>query len=178
MYEFILRIIILIYSVQMISIWNFLMYMFNLCIIFHGNVIFSFWKEFLKNNFCVSVFFFLMKNHPFELHSHLYNKIQKSLSTLLDSFMPPCTIHHIPCQASDHYSVCYFCMLCLVAKSCLTLCDLWTVACLAPLSVGILQARILEWAAMPSSRDLPNPGIESSSPTLQADSLPFEQDII
>ena len=25
---------------------------------------------------------------------------------------------------------------------------------------GILQAHILEWIAMPSSRDLPNPGIE------------------
>ena len=29
---------------------------------------------------------------------------------------------------------------------------LWTVARQAPLSMGILQARILEWAAMPSSR--------------------------
>ena len=40
---------------------------------------------------------------------------------------------------------------------------LWTVACQPPLSVGILQARILEWAVMPSSRDLPNPGIEPVS---------------
>ena len=29
---------------------------------------------------------------------------------------------------------------------------LWTVARQAPLSMGILQARILEWVAMPSSR--------------------------
>ena len=29
---------------------------------------------------------------------------------------------------------------------------LWTVALQAPLSVGILQARILEWVAMASSR--------------------------
>ena len=29
---------------------------------------------------------------------------------------------------------------------------LWTVACQAPLSMGILQARILEWVALPSSR--------------------------
>ena len=36
---------------------------------------------------------------------------------------------------------------------------------------GILQARILEWVAMPSSRGLPNPGIKPRSPTLQADSL-------
>ena len=39
---------------------------------------------------------------------------------------------------------------------------------------GILQARILEWVAFPFFRDLPNPGIEPKSPTLQADSLPAE----
>ena len=33
------------------------------------------------------------------------------------------------------------------------------------LSMGILQARIQEWVAMPSSRDLPNPGIEPASLT-------------
>ena len=42
--------------------------------------------------------------------------------------------------------------LCLVAQSCPPLCNPWTVACQAPLSMGILQARILEWVAMPSSR--------------------------
>ena len=39
---------------------------------------------------------------------------------------------------------------------------------------GILQARIPEWVAFPFSRDLPNPGIKSRSPALQADSLPAE----
>ena len=39
---------------------------------------------------------------------------------------------------------------------------------------GILQARVLEWVAVPFSRDLPNPGIEPRSPALQADSLPAE----
>ena len=39
---------------------------------------------------------------------------------------------------------------------------------------GILQARILEWITMPSSRDLPNPGIEPRSLSLRADSLPSE----
>ena len=34
--------------------------------------------------------------------------------------------------------------------------------------------RILEWVAYPFSRGLPNPGIESVSPVLQADSLPGE----
>ena len=36
---------------------------------------------------------------------------------------------------------------------------------------GILQARILEWAAIPSPGDLPDPGIEPGLPALQADSL-------
>ena len=36
---------------------------------------------------------------------------------------------------------------------------------------GILQARILEWVAVPFSRDLSNPGTEPRSPTLQVDSL-------
>ena len=36
---------------------------------------------------------------------------------------------------------------------------------------GILQARILEWVAMPSIRF--NPGIEPVSPALQVDSLPL-----
>ena len=40
----------------------------------------------------------------------------------------------------------------------------------APLSMGILQARILEWVAMPSSRGSSQP----RSPTLEADSLPSE----
>ena len=34
---------------------------------------------------------------------------------------------------------------------------------------GILQARILEWAAVPSPGDLPNTGVKLRSLTLQAD---------
>ena len=33
----------------------------------------------------------------------------------------------------------------------------WTVACQAPMSMGILQATILEWVAMPSSRESSQP---------------------
>jgi len=36
--------------------------------------------------------------------------------------------------------------------------------------MGILQTRILEWVAMPSPKDLSNPGIKPRSPALQADS--------
>ena len=40
----------------------------------------------------------------------------------------------------------------LVARCCLTLEILWTAAHQAPLSMGILQTRMLEWIAMLSSR--------------------------
>ena len=42
-------------------------------------------------------------------------------------------------------------------QSCPTLCPLWTVARQAPLSMRILQARIPEWVAMPSSRGSSQP---------------------
>ena len=38
----------------------------------------------------------------------------------------------------------------------------------------ILQARILEWVAIPISRDLPNPESKPRPPALQADSWPSE----
>ena len=38
----------------------------------------------------------------------------------------------------------------------------------------ILQARKLDWLPFPPSGNLPIPGIEARSPTLQADSLPSE----
>ena len=62
----------------------------------------------------------------------------------------------------------------LVAQSCPTLYD--PTDCSPPGSSvhGILQARILEWIAIPSPGDLPDPGIEPRSPALQADALPSE----
>ena len=67
-----------------------------------------------------------------------------------------------------------FAVLCLVGQSCPTLRDPMDCSCQAPLSMGILLARILEWVAMPSSRDFLKPGIKPRSPALQADSLPAE----
>ena len=39
---------------------------------------------------------------------------------------------------------------------------------------GTLQVRILEWVAVPSSGELPNPGIKPGYPAWQVDSLPTE----
>ena len=58
----------------------------------------------------------------------------------------------------------------LVAQLCPTLWDHMDYSPTGSSVHGILQARILEWVTIPSSR-CPDPGIEPRSPTLQADSL-------
>ena len=67
-----------------------------------------------------------------------------------------------------------WCVCVLVTQSCLILCDPMNYS-LPGFSVhGILQARILEWVAIPFSRGSSGPGIECRSPALQADSLQSE----
>ena len=50
----------------------------------------------------------------------------------------------------------------------------WTVAHQAPLSMGFSRQESWSGLPFPSPGDLPNPGIEPRSPTLQADALPTE----
>ena len=50
----------------------------------------------------------------------------------------------------------------------------WTLARQAPLSMGILQARLWEWVAMTSSKRSSQPTDQTQSPALQVDSLPSE----
>ena len=47
----------------------------------------------------------------------------------------------------------------------------WTVACQAPLSMGFSRQEYWSRLPFPSPGNLPNPGIKSGSPLLQADSL-------
>ena len=50
----------------------------------------------------------------------------------------------------------------------------WTVASQVPLSMGFSRQEYWNGLLFPSLGDLPNPGIESGSPALQADFLPSE----
>ena len=61
-----------------------------------------------------------------------------------------------------------------VSQLCPTLCNPWTVACQAPLSMEFSKQEC--WSALPypSPGNLSDPEIEPKSPTLQADSLPSE----
>ena len=60
----------------------------------------------------------------------------------------------------------------VLVQSCPTLCNLWTVARQAPLSMEFSRQEYWSGLPFPSPRDLP--GIEPRSPALQADFLPSE----
>ena len=49
-------------------------------------------------------------------------------------------------------------------QSCLTICDLWTVTCQAPLLKGFSRQEYWNRLPFPPPEDLPNPGIEPTSP--------------
>ena len=61
-----------------------------------------------------------------------------------------------------------------LAQSCLTFCDPMDYSPLGSSVHGILQARNWKGLPCPPPGQLPNPGMESRSPTLQADPLPSE----
>ena len=87
-------------------------------------------------------------------------------------------------QLFDYFPLFLHVLISLIKCACLLSCfshvqlfwTPWTVACQAPLCMGILQTGILEWVAMLSSRGSANPGIESlsfMSSLWQAGSVPL-----
>ena len=73
--------------------------------------------------------------------------------------------------AYPHVTFTLYAVLCLVAQSCLTLCDFMD--CNPPGSSVLGDSRHKYWRGLPfpSPGDLPNPGIGPRSPALQVDSL-------
>ena len=61
----------------------------------------------------------------------------------------------------------------LDVKSWLTLEILWTVACQAPLSMGLFRQEYWSGLPFPSPGDLPDPRTEYMVPAWQVDSLPL-----
>ena len=61
-----------------------------------------------------------------------------------------------------------------VTQSCLTLCDPWTVAYQASLSMGFSRQEYWSGLPFPSPGALPDPGIEPRSPASEADALTSE----
>ena len=81
---------------------------------------------------------------------------------------------YILCVYTSYNTFLYKIMLhCAQSLSCVQLfATPWVVARQPPLSMGILQARILEWLTMPCSRGSSHPGMEPRSPALQVGSEP------
>ena len=59
----------------------------------------------------------------------------------------------------------------LVAQSCLTLCNPWSIAHQTPLSMGFCRQESWSGLPFPSPRDLSDPGIELQSSAFQVNSL-------
>ena len=66
-------------------------------------------------------------------------------------------LQYVALELDSKYSVLNGARVCSLPQSCLTLGDPLTVVHQAPLSIGILQARIPKWVAMPSSRGSSQP---------------------
>ena len=69
-----------------------------------------------------------------------------------------------------------FLFVCVCVQLCLTLCDPMVYSLPDSSVHSIFHTRILEWVAISSSGDIPNPGLEPMfpvSPALQADALPL-----
>ena len=94
--------------------------------------------------------------------------IKKRRRTLLCTFAGPVLTKCLPAAEILTKSVSQ------VTQSCPALCNPMDGSPPGSSVHGRLQARILEWVAIPFSRDLPKPGIKPGSPVLQADSLPSE----
>ena len=113
------------------------------------------------------------------VHVHIYfyiyiYKVYKTLEfTLITLFSWSLPLTLTSWHTSEEKIDCYRGYECTCAQLYLTLCEFMD--CSPPGSSvhGTSQARILQWVAIPFSKDLPYPAIEPASSALQADSLPL-----
>ena len=87
-------------------------------------------------------------------------------------FPQTCSVEarHFP-ESGEHLSMHLPGWCCLVAKLRLTLCNPRDCNPEAPLPVGLPRQELLEWVAISSFRDLPDPRIKPASPAWQIHSL-------
>ena len=83
------------------------------------------------------------------------------------SLLPWCHLEEILTEVYVKVKVKLLCRVQLFATP-------WTVAYWAPPSMGFSRQEYWSGLPFPSPRDLPDPGIEPGSPTLQADALTSE----
>ena len=132
-----------------------------------NNITFILILWFSNRNYIFSVFLYviniciIVNNHQtlasinfFYLDFHC-TQFDKLYPPKLDNPVRSVTTLSFPTTYYRHSQAFY--MLCLVTQSCQILCNPWTVACQAPLSMGIFWVKILEGVAMPFSRGSSQP---------------------
>ena len=103
-----------------------------------------------------------------------FSEVKEALGRLHYIFVDS---HLLPAQNNTYAKVIYFRMHACVLKLlqlCLTLCNSMECSPSGSSLQGILQARILEWVTIPSTRVHPHPGIKPmppAAPVLQMDFL-------
>ena len=100
---------------------------------------------------------FYKSHHHTTLRGSVTSRKAVFMASLANPRLPACCPPHRQGLPSTLIAVCVH------ARSCLTLCD--PMDCSPPGSSAhrIFQTRILEWVAISYSRDLPDPGVESTS---------------
>ena len=89
--------------------------------------------------------------------------------------MSTCFVALVHLRGRVNLSVeCSCAALCSVAQVCPTLCDPWTAALQAPLSIGFSRREHWSGLPCPPPGGLPNPGIKARAPALREDSLQTE----
>ena len=122
------------------------------------------------------VWLFPLKVSFSDLESESESEVAQSCPTLsdpMDCSLPGSSIHGIFQARVQEWVAIAFSVSksCEVAQLCPTLCDPWTLAHQAPPSMGFSRQGYWSGLPFPSPGDLPDPGIEPRSPTLQADAL-------
>ena len=97
-----------------------------------------------------------------------------SYKGLMQWIIPPPKWDCQPKYFCNLWSVCVLVALSHVASHVWLFVTPWAITHQAPLSMEFFRQEYWSGLPFPSPGDLPNPGTESSSPTLQTDSLPSE----
>ena len=109
----------------------------------------------------------LLQSYPFKLMYSVYNLLTIKFK-VLNNIQYKLRFYLVLFLTSNGYDSG------LVIKSSLTLVIPWTMAHQAPLSMGFSRQEYWSGLLLPSPGDLPDPGIETRSPALEADFLPSE----
>ena len=125
------------------------------------------WENSLKEKLFVTVFHLIENITTYICHfQHIYICVHTYIYTYIYIYICMCVHMYVYFFLMDNLCIVLYMLSCVCAKSlqsCPTLCDPMDYSPPGFSVHGILQARIVEWVAMPSSRGSPNSGVKPVS---------------